>query len=177
MCQFNYCHTISFFRCNFDYTKYEPKLIPNFMEKDFTTINEKNYSHNDINLLENFSRRSNGTLSTQHFQSIKIMMSLMRSFMRHLTLLVTFLGVLFDMETGRVIWTTVPEMGDKVRPCVAICSLNADRFFYVPLSTVDYNTLWQVPIEIQRQKCLCGFTQMFYWSKAEVLIREYPRIV
>ena len=28
VCQFNYWHTISFFRCIFDYTKYEPKLIP-----------------------------------------------------------------------------------------------------------------------------------------------------
>ena len=28
VCQFNYCHTIAFFKCNIVYTKYEPKLIP-----------------------------------------------------------------------------------------------------------------------------------------------------
>ena len=28
VCQFNYWHTISFFKCNIVYTKYEPKLIP-----------------------------------------------------------------------------------------------------------------------------------------------------
>ena len=116
-------------------------------------------------LSENFSRRSNGTLSTQHSQSTKIMMSLMRSFMRHLTLLVTFLGVLFDMETGRVIWTTVPEMGDKVRPCVVICSLNADRFFYVPLSTVDYNTLWQVPLKFKGKNAYADLRRCFTGQK------------
>ena len=112
-------------------------------------------------LSENFSRMSNGMSLTQHFQSIRIMMRLMRLFMRHLTLLVTFLGVLFDMETGRVIWTTVPEMGDKVRPCVVICSLNADRFFYVPLSTVDYNTLWQVPMKFKGKNAYADLRRCF----------------
>ena len=118
-----------------------------------------------LTLSENFSRMSNGMLLTRHFQSIKIMMSLMRSFMRHLTLLVTFLGVLFDMETGRVIWTAVPEMGDKVRPCVVICSLNADRFFYVPLSTVDYNTLWQVPMKFKGKNAYADLRRCFTGQK------------
>ena len=116
-------------------------------------------------LLENFSRMSNGIPLTQHFQNFKIMMSLMRSFMKHLTLSDTFLGVLFDMETGRVIWTTVPEMGDKVRPCVVICSLNADRFFYVPLSTVDYNTLWQVPMKFKGRNAYADLRRCFTGQK------------
>ena len=112
-------------------------------------------------LLENFSRMSNGIPLTQHFQNFKIMMSLMILYMRPLTLSDTFLGVLFDMETGRVIWTTVPEMGDKVRPCVVICSLNADRFFYVPLSTVDYNTLWQVPLKFKGKNAYADLRRCF----------------
>ena len=116
-------------------------------------------------LLENFSRMSNGIPLTLHFQNFKIMMSLMRSFMKHLTLSDTFLGVLFDMETGRVIWTTVPEMGDKVRPCVVICSLNADRFFYVPLSTVDYNTLWQVPMKFKGRNAYADLRRCFTGQK------------
>ena len=115
--------------------------------------------------LENFSRMSNGIPLTQHFQNFKIMMSLMILYMRPLTLSDTFLGVLFDMETGRVIWTTVPEMGDKVRPCVVICSLNADRFFYVPLSTVDYNTLWQVPLKFKGKNAYADLRRCFTGQK------------
>ena len=69
------------------------------------------------------------------------------------------------METGRVIWTTVPEMGDKVRPCVVICSLNADRFFYVPLSTVDYNTLWQVPLKFKGKNAYADLRRCFTGQK------------
>ena len=69
------------------------------------------------------------------------------------------------METGRVIWTTVPEMGDKVRPCVVICSLNADRFFYVPLSTVDYNTLWQVPMKFKGRNAYADLRRCFTGQK------------
>ena len=116
-------------------------------------------------LLENFSRMSNGIPLTQHFQNFKITMSLMILYMRPLTLSDTFLGVLFDMETGRVIWTTVPEMGDKVRPCVVICSLNADRFFYVPLSTVDYNTLWQVPLKFKGKNAYADLRRCFTGQK------------
>ena len=81
------------------------------------------------------------------------------------TLFPEFSQVLFDMETGRVIWTTVPEMGDKVRPCVVICSLNADRFFYVPLSTVDYNTLWQVPLKFKGKNAYADLRRCFIGQK------------
>ena len=113
---------------------------------------------------ENFSQTISGTPLIQHSQNFRIMMSLMRSFMRHLMSLVTFLGVLFDMETGRVIWTTVPEMGDKVRPCVVICSLN-EQFFYVPLSTVDYNTLWQVPMKFKGKNAYADLRRCFTGQK------------
>ena len=86
-----------------------------------------------LTLSENFSRMSNGTLSTQHFANFKIMMSLMRSFMRHLTLLVTFLGVLFNMRHINVTYTEVEGLdSEKTRPCIVFTQ--GDRALKIPLS-------------------------------------------
>ena len=124
-------------------------------------------------LLENFSRMHNGIASMTHYLNFKIILTIMNHIMiTKMTLQVElstsfpeFSQVLFDMETGRVIWTTVPEMGDKVRPCVVICSLNADRFFYVPLSTVDYNTLWQVPLKFKGKNAYADLRRCFTGQK------------
>tara|TARA_B100000378_G_scaffold231183_1_gene196300 strand:+ start:305 stop:640 length:336 start_codon:yes stop_codon:yes gene_type:complete len=56
-----------------------------------------------------------------------------------------------NSRTGRIIWTEVPSMGGKIRPCVVICSLSKSHYFYVPLSSQDYNTIWQVPVRFKNK--------------------------
>ena len=45
------------------------------------------------------------------------------------------------MKTGDVIYTKIAKMGNKVRPCIAICGNSLKELFLIPISSKDWNTL------------------------------------
>ena len=50
------------------------------------------------------------------------------------------------MKTGDIIYTKIAKMGNKVRPCIAICGNSLKELFLIPISSKDWNTLSTVSI-------------------------------
>ena len=56
------------------------------------------------------------------------------------------------MKTGDIIYTKIANMGNKVRPCIAICGNSLKELFLIPISSKDWNTLSTVSISFKNKQ-------------------------
>ena len=68
------------------------------------------------------------------------------------------------MRTGDVIYTKIANMGNKVRPCIAICGNSLKELFLIPISSQDWNTLSTVPISFKNRQGTAVLNEAFIGS-------------
>tara|TARA_Y100001970_G_scaffold92092_1_gene116244 strand:+ start:1558 stop:1887 length:330 start_codon:yes stop_codon:yes gene_type:complete len=68
------------------------------------------------------------------------------------------------MKTGDVIYTKIAKMGNKVRPCIAICGNSLKELFLVPISSKDWNTLSTVSISFKDKQGSAVLNEAFIGS-------------
>ena len=68
------------------------------------------------------------------------------------------------MKTGDVIYTKIVKMGNKVRPCIAICGNSLKELFLVPISSKDWNTLSTVSISFKDKQGSAVLNEAFIGS-------------
>ena len=65
------------------------------------------------------------------------------------------------MKTGDIIYTKIANMGNKVRPCIAICGNSLKELFLIPISSKDWNTLSTVSISFKNKKGTAVLNEAF----------------
>ena len=65
------------------------------------------------------------------------------------------------MKSGDVIYTNIAKMGNKVRPCVAICGNSLKELFLIPISSKDWNTLSTVSISFKDKRGTAVLNEAF----------------
>ena len=65
------------------------------------------------------------------------------------------------MKTGDIIYTKIANMGNKVRPCIAICGNSLKKLFLIPISSKDWNTLSTVSISFKNKKGTAVLNEAF----------------
>ena len=68
------------------------------------------------------------------------------------------------MKSGDVIYTNIAKMGNKVRPCVAICGNSLKELFLIPISSKDWNTLSTVSISFKDKQGSAVLNEAFIGS-------------
>ena len=65
------------------------------------------------------------------------------------------------MKTGDIIYTKIAKMGNKVRPCIAICGHSLKELFLIPISSKDWNTLSTVSISFKNKQGTAVLNEAF----------------
>jgi predicted component of type VI protein secretion system len=77
------------------------------------------------------------------------------------------------MKTGDVIYTRIANMGNKVRPCVAICGNSLKELFLIPISSKDWNTLSTVSISFKNKKGSVVLNEAFISTISNVELSDW----
>ena len=72
-----------------------------------------------------------------------------------------YLRSAINMKTGDIIYTKIANMGNKVRPCIAICGNSLKELFLIPISSKDWNTLSTVSISFKNKKGTAVLNEAF----------------
>ena len=65
------------------------------------------------------------------------------------------------MKTGDIIYTKIAKMGNKVRPCIAICGHSLKELFLIPISSKNWNTLSTVSISFKNKQGTAVLNEAF----------------
>ena len=77
------------------------------------------------------------------------------------------------MKTGDVIYTKIAKMGNKVRPCIAICGNSLKELFLIPISSKDWNTLSTVSISFKNKQGSAVLNEAFIGSVSNNEMSEW----
>ena len=65
------------------------------------------------------------------------------------------------MKTGDIIYTKIAKMGNKVRPCIAICGHSLKELFLIPISSKNWKTLSTVSISFKNKQGTAVLNEAF----------------
>ena len=77
------------------------------------------------------------------------------------------------MKTGDVIYTKIAKMGNKVRPCIAICGNSLKELFLIPISSKDWNTLSTVSISFKDRQGTAVLNEAFIGTVSNNQISQW----
>ena len=77
------------------------------------------------------------------------------------------------MKTGDIIYTKIAKMGNKVRPCIAICGNSLKELFLIPISSKDWNTLSTVSISFKDRQGTAVLNEAFIGTVSNNQISQW----
>ena len=77
------------------------------------------------------------------------------------------------MRTGSIIYTKIASMGNKVRPCIAICGNSLKKLFLIPISSKDWNTLSTVSISFKDRQGSAVLNESFIGTVSNNQISQW----
>ena len=77
------------------------------------------------------------------------------------------------MKTGDVIYTKIAKMGNKVRPCIAICGNNLKELFLIPISSKNWNTLSTVSISFKDRQGSAVLNEAFIGTVSNIELSNW----
>tara|TARA_Y100001963_G_scaffold88110_1_gene121754 strand:+ start:97 stop:426 length:330 start_codon:yes stop_codon:yes gene_type:complete len=77
------------------------------------------------------------------------------------------------MKTGDIIYTKIANMGNKVRPCIAICGNSLKELFLIPISSKDWNTLSTVSISFKGKQGTAVLNESFIDTVSNIEISQW----
>ena len=77
------------------------------------------------------------------------------------------------MKTGDIIYTKIAKMGNKVRPCIAICGHSLKELFLIPISSKDWNTLSTVSISFKDRQGTAVLNEAFIGTVSNNQISQW----
>ena len=77
------------------------------------------------------------------------------------------------MKTGDIIYTKIANMGNKVRPCIAICGNSLKELFLIPISSKDWNTLSTVSISFKDRKGSAVLNESFISTVSNIELSQW----
>ena len=77
------------------------------------------------------------------------------------------------MKTGDIIYTKIVKMGNKVRPCIAICGNNLKELFLIPISSKNWNTLSTVSISFKDRQGTAVLNEAFIGTVSNNQISQW----
>tara|TARA_R100000008_G_scaffold51182_1_gene30721 strand:+ start:309 stop:638 length:330 start_codon:yes stop_codon:yes gene_type:complete len=77
------------------------------------------------------------------------------------------------MKTGDIIYTKIANMGNKVRPCIAICGNSLKELFLIPISSKDWNTLSTVSISFKDRKGSAVLNESFIDTISNIELSQW----
>ena len=77
------------------------------------------------------------------------------------------------MKTGDIIYTKIAKMGNKVRPCNAICGNSLKELFLIPISSKNWNTLSTVSISFKDRQGTAVLNEAFIGTVSNNQISQW----
>ena len=77
------------------------------------------------------------------------------------------------MRTGSIIYTKIASMGNKVRPCIAICGNSLKELFLIPISSKDWNTLSTVSISFKNKQGTAVLNEAFIDTVSNIELSQW----
>ena len=77
------------------------------------------------------------------------------------------------MKTGDIIYTKIANMGNKVRPCIAICGNSLKELFLIPISSQDWNTLSTVSISFKGKQGTAVLNESFIDTVSNIELSQW----
>ena len=77
------------------------------------------------------------------------------------------------MKTGDVIYTKIANMGNKERPCIAICGNSLKELFLIPISSKDWNTLSTVSISFKDRQGTAVLNEAFIGTVSNIELSQW----
>ncbi len=77
------------------------------------------------------------------------------------------------MKTGDIIYKRIAKMGNKVRPCIAICGNSLKELFLIPISSKNWNTLSTVSISFKDKQGSAVLNESFISTVSNIEISQW----